>query len=101
VNTDFNFYRVTAVAAGEDLVEVEADLDGSPNPREVDLVSLAAKPVQPLADKTDFNLLGLSGNIVIAYDRATGIPVQVRGMAPRIGFAELTLKSLERQDTQP
>ncbi len=101
VNTDMNFYRVTATAAGEDLIEVDADIDGSRDLRQVDLVALVAEPVEPLADKPDFNLLGLSGNIVIAFDRATGIPVQVRGKAPRIGMAELTLKSLERRDAKP
>lgn len=101
VNTDINFYRVVAVPAGEDLVSVDTPLDDGGSSREVDLVTLRATPVEPLADKPDFNLLGLSGEIVIAYDRATGIPVQVRGKAPRIGYAELNLKALERRDPRP
>ena len=101
VNTDFNFYRVSAIASGEDLVTVDVQLDTGGASREVDLVTLKAEPVEPLSDKPDFSLLGLSGEIVIAYDRATGIPVQVRGKAPRIGLAELNLKSLELRDPRP
>jgi hypothetical protein len=101
VNTDFNFYRVTAISTGEDVIDVDAKLDGEPGPRTVELVALKAEPVEPLPDKPDFNLLGLSGDVVIGYDRATGIPVLVRGKAPRIGAAELTLKSLEIRDPGP
>ena len=64
-------------------------------------MALAAEPIPPLQDDPDFALLGLSGEIVIAYDRATGIPVQVRGQAPRIGAAELTLRDLELRKPAP
>lgn len=101
VNTDFNFYRVEARPAGTDRVEVAAALDGGSSIRQVDLVALAVEPIPPLQDDPDFSLLGLSGDIVIAYDRATGIPVQVRGQAPRIGAAELTLRDLELRKPAP
>ena len=101
VNTDFNFYRVTAMPGGTDSVEVKADLDGGSRLRQVDLVKLVVKPIPPLRDDPDFALLGLSGDIVLAYDRATGIPVQVRGQAPRIGAAELTLRNLELRKPAP
>lgn len=101
VNTDFNFYRVEARPAGSDQVAVEADLDGGSSTRQVDLVRLVAEPIPPLQDDPDFSLLGLTGGIVIAFDRDTGIPVQLRGQAPRIGSAELTLKDLERRAPNP
>lgn len=101
VNTDFNFYRVEARPGGTDSVEVEADLDGGSRLRQVDLVTLVVEPIPPLQDNPDFALLGLSGDIVLAYDRATGIPVQVRGQAPRIGAAELTLRNLELRKPAP
>lgn len=71
VNTDVNFYRVEARPAGTDRVEVEAKLDGGSPVREVDLVLLVAEPVPPLQDDPDFSLLGLTGGIVIAFDRDT------------------------------
>lgn len=101
VNTDVNFYRVEAVPAGTDRVQLEADIDGGSANRQVDLVALQAEPIPPLRDDPDFNLLGLSGEIVIAFDRSTGIPVQVRGQAPRIGDAELTLRDLELRTPGP
>jgi hypothetical protein len=101
VNTDINFYRVTARDAGEDLVEVGARLDDKGQSREVDLVAIEARPIEPMTDNADFNLLGLTGEVIIAYDRATGIPVQVRGKAPRIGMAELTARTVELRNPAP
>jgi hypothetical protein len=57
----------------------------------VSLVRLEAEPLQPLPDKPDFSLLGLSGEINIAFDSLSGIPLQLRGKAPRIGTTEINL----------
>ncbi len=102
VNTDLNLYRVSAKAAGEDLVEVDPALAGfGTRHREVDLLLVTAELLQPAADKPDFSLLGLSGELLLAFDRETGLPLQVRGKAPRLGYVALTLKSVELRDSTP
>ncbi len=104
VNTDLNFYRVTATPAGEDLVEVSEELakntllaahgqNKQAGYREVNLVRLSAVALAPLSDKPDFSLLGLSGVILIAFDRQSGLPLELRGRAPRIGQVRLKLQS--------
>ena len=102
VHGDLNFYRVTAAPAGEDRIEVSAGLPGGTGRfREVDLVTLSAEPLVTLEDKDDFNLLGLGGDITIAFDRATGLPLQLRGRAPRIGMAEINLKQARLSEDGP
>ncbi len=99
VNTDLNLYRVTATPAGEDLIEVEPGLGGvASRHRDADLLRIEAELIQPARDKPDFTLLGLSGELLVAFDRASGLPVQVRGRAPRIGYVALTLKSAELRE---
>ncbi len=102
VNTDLNLYRVTATPAGEDLVEVAPGLGGvDSRHRDTDLVRLTAELIKPAQDKPDFALLGLSGDLLVAFDRASGLPLQVRGQAPRLGYVALTLKSVELRDAGP
>ena len=43
--------------------------------------------------KDDFSLLGLQGEIILLFDRNSGLPLQIRGEAPRIGSTEINLKS--------
>lgn len=102
VNTDLNLYRVSAESAGEDLVEVDPKLAGfGTRHREVNLLKVTAQRLQPAPDKPDFSLLGLSGELLVAFDRETGLPLQVRGKAPRLGFVALTLKSVELREPTP
>lgn len=93
VQTDFNFYRVAVKIVGRESLAIEYTVDGQQvaGARDVILVGLETAPIQPLADKPDFSLLGLAGNIVIAYDAETGVPLQLRGVAPRLGQTELNL----------
>jgi hypothetical protein len=93
VQTDFNFYRVSLGIVGRESLEVEYTVDGErvAGVREVILVGLDTAPVEPLTDKPDFSLLGLEGNVIIAYDAETGVPLQLRGRAPRIGQTKLNL----------
>ncbi len=102
VNTDLNLYRVTATPAGEDLIEVEPGLGGvASRHRDTDLLRIEAELLQPAQDRPDFTLLGLSGELLVAFDRASGLPVQVRGRAPRLGYVVLTLKSAELREPTP
>jgi hypothetical protein len=93
VQTDFNFYRVELSVVGRENLEVKYSIDGEQvaGVREVILVGLETAPIEPLADKPDFSLLGLAGNVVIAYDAETGIPLQLRGEGPWLGQIELNL----------
>ena len=102
VNTDLNLYRVTATRSGEDMIEVAPGLGGvEARHRDTDLVKIEAELIQPAQDKPDFTLLGLSGELLVAFDRATGLPLQVRGRAPRLGYATLTLKLAELREATP
>ncbi|MEE4191219.1 MAG: hypothetical protein V2I66_06555 [Halieaceae bacterium] len=102
VNTDLNLYRVTATPAGEDLVEVSPGLGGiDSRHRDTDLLRIEAELIDPAQDQPDFTLLGLSGELLVAFDRATGLPLQVRGRAPRLGYVALTLKSAELREAAP
>ena len=95
VHTDLNFYRVALQPAGEDLIKA-ADTLALPGGthREVDLVSVVASPVGEPLDKADFSLLGLSGELLIALDRETALPLQLRGRAPRLGQVEINLTNV-------
>ena len=64
------------------------------------LVTVEAVPMEPLEDKPDFSLLGLSGVITIAFDHS-GLPVQLRGRAPRLGQAEVNLQSATLRRSWP
>ncbi|HKK22550.1 MAG TPA: hypothetical protein VJ947_02600, partial [Pseudohaliea sp.] len=52
---------------------------------------LRAEPLAGNPEGPDFELMGLSGTILFLVDRATGLPLRIRGEAPRIGSAELNL----------
>ena len=103
VHTDLNFYTVVLSAAGATTLEVDFELDGErvSGTRNVYLVNLSVRPLAPLSDKPDFSLLGLSEPITIAYDSATGIPLQVRGRAPRLGETEINLRAAHTRQSVP
>ena len=52
-----------------------------------------------LEKKNDFRLLGLNGEIILFFDRVTGLPLQIRGQAPRIGATEINLKSVTLRES--
>jgi len=76
-------------------IEVGYQLDGKAvsGSRNTTGVALKVEPLGKLAEKPDFSLLGLEGDITLLFDRATGLPLQLRGNAPRIGRAEINLKA--------
>ena len=57
-------------------------------------MAITASPEGKLEDDDDFTVLGLDGEIILLFDKATGLPLQIRGDAPRIGGTEINLKSV-------
>lgn len=102
VHTDLNFYAIELTDAGMDTVAADYTLDGKriDGQIEVTLVTVEAVPLEPLADKPDFSLLGLSGVVTIAFDQS-GLPVQLRGRAPRLGQTEVNLQSAALRQNWP
>jgi len=96
VNTDLNFYRVKLTSGNGIAVTADTNViggDAVSGKRDTLAVSIQANPEGKLEDDDDFSLLGLAGDIIILFDRTTGLPLQIRGLAPRIGSTEINLKS--------
>lgn len=105
VNTDRNFYSVHITHGEPSTTELDYRIANTDEhikgKRPTRTVTLAVSPVEPLEDKPDFNLLGLSGEITVLFDELSGIPVRLQGNAPRIGTAELNLKSVTMRAEEP
>lgn len=103
VHTDFNFYEVTARRTGTEELEVKTPPGTLPAAGNhiAEVVHLQVRPLDPLADKPDFTLLGLSSDISILYDSSNQLPLQLRGRAPRIGRTRIDLKAAVLRQTQP
>jgi hypothetical protein len=96
VHTDLNFYRVTLSRGEASEVEVDYSLNGQDKvtgKQQARQVVLQVSPIAPQEDKADFSLLGLSGNISLLIAAESGLPVQLRGTALRIGETSIELKS--------
>jgi hypothetical protein len=96
VHTDLNFYQVT-LSRGQDIaIEVNYQLagngqvDGTRNAR---VIKLKVTALGQARDKADFRLLGLNGDIELLFDIESGLLLQLRGSAPRIGSTRINLKS--------
>ena len=98
VNTDQNFYRVQLTrGSGIPVATNYQRADGTVVAQLVDTVGvvLRAEPAGNLLDKEDFSFMGLQGDIILLYDEASDLPLQIRGEAPRVGSTEINLKSVE------
>lgn len=97
VNTEFNFYLVKLSRDDGPAIEVKYQLSGSgqtvSGKRETRAVKLEISPLAE-PDKPDFSLLGLHGAVTILFDREQALPLQLRGMAPRLGSAEINLTAV-------
>jgi hypothetical protein len=96
VHTDLNFYRVTLSRGEPSEVEVNYELAGQDRvtgKQQVLQVTLRVSPLAPQEDKADFSLLGLSENISLLFAAESGLPLQLRGIAPRIGETSIELKA--------
>jgi hypothetical protein len=103
VQTDLNFYRVRLTSGNGVPINANYEIAGKGNisgVRETFAVVVQATPEGTLAEKSDFSLLGLEGEIILFFDRASGLPLQIRGTAPRIGPTEINLKSVTMRAPQ-
>jgi hypothetical protein len=101
VYTEFNFYRVRMTHGDSAPIEVNYQVAGAPavtGRRPTQAVALQVTPLGEPVDKPDFSLLGLNGDITVLFDQASGLPLQLRGNAPRIGRAEINLKTVTLRD---
>jgi len=103
VQTDLNFYRVRLTSGNGVPINVNYAVTGQSaisGRRETLAVALQVTPEGTLAEKTDFSLLGLQGDIILFFDRDSGLPLQVRGVAPRIGTTAINLKSTTMRESR-
>lgn len=93
LHTDLNFFRLEVDAIREERVRSAFRLDGDEinGERRVRALTLRVLPLPGNPEAPDFELMGLSGAITVLVDEATGLPLKLRGEAPRIGSAELNL----------
>lgn len=101
VNTEFNFYRVRMNRAEGPDIQVDYQVTGEKavtGSRGTRAVELSVSPLGKLAEKPDFSLLGLNGDATVLFDRDTGLPLQLRGNAPRIGSTKIDLKKVTWRD---
>ena len=104
VQTDFNFYHVhmtrgeeLAIAANYQITGADS-VAGKYNTR---TVILQVEPLGALAEKPDFSLLGLHGTITLLFDDVSGQLLQLRGNAPKLGPAQINLKTVTPREPQP
>jgi hypothetical protein len=103
VNTEFNFYRVRMTHGKGMAVKANYQVEGKPEAttgtRETRAVRLQISPLGEQPDKADFSLLGLQDDITVLFDWTTGLPLQLRGQAPRVGQVEIDLKAVTLRAT--
>jgi hypothetical protein len=104
VHTDINFYRVRLTSGNGIPIDVDYQVNGGEavrGTRETLAVALQVTPVHTPEPENDFSLFGLQGEIILFFDRNTSLPLQVRGMAPRIGATAINLKSATLRTPHP
>lgn len=102
VHTDWNFYLVRLTSGNGIPVDVNYTIDDGEVVRgrhETRAVAVQATLVQGREGGDDFSLFGLDGDVILFFDRANGLPVQVRGTAPRIGSTDINLKSVRMRES--
>jgi hypothetical protein len=104
VLTDQNFYRARLVSGRGIPIEANYVVDGRDTvsgQRDTRAVALEIHPEGELAEDDDFSLLGLQGDIIIFFDSQSGLPLQVRGQAPRIGDTSINLRAVTMRQARP
>ena len=102
VHTDLNFYRITLSRGESKVIDVDYTLQGDGQvrgKRRADCILVRAEPEGPQEDKADFSLLGLGGEISLYYDTESGLLLQLRGVAPRLGKTSIDLTAATLRDT--
>lgn len=103
VQTDFNFYRVRMSHSIDIKVEANYEIDEGntiSGKRNTSAVTMLVEPLGELAEEPDFSLMGLSGRLILLFDKQTGVPIQLRGSAPRIGDSHIDLKKVILREAQ-
>jgi hypothetical protein len=101
VHTDLNFYRVRLTSGNGIPINVNYAVTGQgtvSGQRETLAVALQVTPQGTPVEDPDFSLLGLQGDIIVFFDRSSGLPLQIRGIAPRIGATAINLKSVTMRE---
>jgi hypothetical protein len=101
VLTDLNFYRVSLSRGADTAVEVDYELKGRGRirgERQAEVILVRAEPDGPQEDKPDFSLLGLSGEISLLFEAGSGLLLELRGRAPRIGNTSISLTAATLHD---
>ncbi|TCO76260.1 hypothetical protein [Chromatocurvus halotolerans] len=103
VHTDLNFFRLEAdlsdkiVTIGNTLT---VDGERRRKDRRCQVLTLRLVPLPGNPEEPDVMLMGMSGKIHVFIDTATGLPLRLRGDAPRIGSAELNLIEASTRNTR-
>ncbi len=102
VHTDINFYRVRMTLGPVQETPVDYRLVGDDRrergKRRVRAVTVEHSVLGTPEDKPDFSLLGLQDEITLLYEEGTDLPVQARGIAPRLGYTTLQLREVTLRD---
>ena len=96
VQTDRNFYRARLTVGPGERLRTDYRLNGKGRVKELrhtTTVTIEVEPEGQLPEKDDFSLLGLYGEITIYFDRDTGLPLRLRGDAPRLGTTDIDLRA--------
>lgn len=94
VHTDLNFFRLQASLSNKTaVVDTTLTVNGevSRKERRCRVLTLQLEPVPGNPEQPDIMLMGMSGKIHVFIDSDSGLPLRLRGDAPRIGRAELNL----------
>ena len=103
VHTDLNFYRVRLTSGNGEPIEVDYQTSTQGNvsgKRDTRAVAVQVSPAGTLEEDNDFTLLGLQEDIILLFDRKSGLPLQIRGVAPRIGATDINLKSVTMRESK-
>lgn len=102
VHTDFNFYRVRMTHEPGQEIPVDYRVSGKDGKvtgrRSTRAVQLEVHALGTPVDEPDFSLLGLQDDISLLFDRESGLLLQLRGTAPRIGYTTLNLLEVMPRD---
>jgi hypothetical protein len=94
IHTDFNFYVLEVRREPQpDRVRSDVQIDGEQvnGRRSCQRLTLFTRALDDNPEKDDLELMGMTGTIEVFVDEVTGLPLMLRGDAPRIGRAELKL----------
>lgn len=94
IHTDLNFFLLEADLSDKTVTignTLTVDGEKRKMDRRCQVLTLRMIPIPGNPEAPDVMLMGMSGKIHIFIDIATGLPLRLRGDAPRIGSAELNL----------